>query len=93
MRFSVVRQKLPGDEVKLRALHWDGPDPLPGDRLRTSTGRQYLIERIGKRRPTNAFTIVCRVLPEGYDLQHGVVFTWTWTRKSMRRPKGWRGAR
>lgn len=90
MRFSTSRQKLVGDEVKLRALWWEGPLPEEGDRLRTSTGRQYLIVRIGKQRPTGAFTLVCRVLPEGYAHNAGTSFAWTWTRKQHRRPRAWR---
>lgn len=91
MRLSVNRQRFVGDEVKLRALWWEGPMPEHGDRLRTSTGRQYLIERIGKRRPPGvSFTLTCRVLPDGYAHSAGVVFAWTWTRKALRRPKGWR---
>jgi len=97
VRFSGSLKKPVGDEVRLRALHWDGPAPVRGDRLRTSTGRQYLIERISTPRKamvtakaTDPFTLVCRVLPDGYAADTGLTFDWLWTRKALRRPRGWR---
>lgn len=89
-RFSVRQAggKLVGDEVKLRALWWDGPLPIPGDMLETSTGRRYLIDLVGKQRPTLAFTLRARVVPSDLAVPFGHrLFRWTWTRKTTRRPK------
>lgn len=88
-RFSVYcGPKRIGDEVKLRALWWDGPQPTPGDLLGTSTGRVYLVELVGKRRPSGSFSIRCRVAPPDAPIAFGhALWRWTWTRKTTRRPK------
>lgn len=87
-RFGGGLRKRVGDEVRLRALWWDGDLPTPGDLLETSTGRVYLIERVGKQRPTGSFTLHCRVAPSDAPIAFGhALWRWTWTRKTTRRPK------
>jgi hypothetical protein len=81
--------KLVGDRVRLRALWWDGPLPRAGDMLETSTGRRYLIQQVGSTAPS--FTLHCVVVPDDCALPPGhKLFRWTWTRKALRRPKGWK---
>lgn len=78
-----------GDEVRLRALWWDGPAARVGDLLRTSTGRCYLIVEIGVPRPPGvSFSIRAMVMPEQHAAPEGCSeFRWTWTRKARRVPK------
>jgi hypothetical protein len=66
-----------GDLVTLRRAFWDGPEPRPGDELRTSTGRRYLIRQIRGR------ALDCVVVPLDAELA-GQVFWWRW---SPRRPR------
>lgn len=80
-----------GDEVRLRALWWEGPLPDPGDLMQTSTGRRYLIQQIGPRGSGRAFTLRCIIVASDCALPPGhKLFRWTWTRKSTRLPKAFR---
>jgi len=62
------------DETKLTRLWWHGQEPVPGDGLRTSTGRTYLILEVRGR------TLRCLVLPRGEPVD-GTVFEWAWARR------------
>mgnify|MGYP006949699578 CR=1 FL=1 len=66
------------DRCILTRLWWNGPEPVPGDGLRTKSGRLYLIMDVrGKR-------LECLVLPKSEPIE-GTVFEWTWgarTRKA-----------
>jgi hypothetical protein len=74
-----VKQSL--QRVTLTCNHWHGPiPPMPGDWLRTSTGRTYeVVEVRGKR-------LICRVLPWGSQQPFGVtLYHWEWSKRIRKR--------
>lgn len=66
------------DPVKLTRHWWDGPEPVPGDALRTRTGRTYLIQRVVGR------ILHCVVLPKSDSSVPGRVFEWIWSSRNRR---------
>lgn len=64
---------------------WHGPDPEPGDVLRSARGRfVYVIERIVKRRATGRLVLEVERFPRDRlpDLPPGSrVHRWTWDKR------------
>lgn len=65
------------DQVTFRVSFWDttSGEPMPGDEMRTCTGRRYQILRIKPK------SITCLVLPKDADVQ-GKVWRWEWNRRN-----------
>lgn len=66
--------KQPWDKVKFRVSFWNGPAPEPGDEMRTSRGRRYLILDLTEK------SVTCLVLPPDESVT-GRVFEWRWNKK------------
>ena len=65
------------DCLTLTRLWWEAPEPVTGDVLRTTTGRQYAILNVrGKK-------LDCLVMSPGEGTK-GRVFDWRWTRRRAR---------
>lgn len=64
--------------VKLRRISWSGSEPVPGDVLRTKTGRQYEIQEVVGNKLT------CMIIPAEAKPAEGFrVIPWYW--KSRKR--------
>lgn len=65
--------KGPGSFVTLTRMWWKCREPVPGDVLRTATGRRYVIIGVRRRK------LDCIVLaPDEADPELARVFEWTW---------------
>lgn len=63
-----------GAVVRLRVDSWEGEPAVPGDFLRTATGRCYKIDEIAGR------TLVCTVLErDAVAPGEPGVFAWAWS--------------
>lgn len=69
--------KRPGEPTTLTLLWWHGEPPVPGDVLKTKTGRRYLIlEQKGRRQ-------MCVVMrPE--ERSTGLTFDFEWAKRERR---------
>lgn len=75
--------KAPGQTVTLRSVSWEGEFPVPGDLLRTKTGRTYEVEKV---RGNN---LICVVLPKGLPTDGSRVHEWWWlSRRKKQARKG-----
>jgi hypothetical protein len=77
-----------GDPAKLTVLFWKGPDPMPGDAVKTSTGRRYLIQRLKFGKPRNRNlgplrALECVVIGPA-DVVPGRTFEWTCGKRQRR---------
>lgn len=74
----------PGDQVRLRRLFWEGPEPLMGDLLVTrSRRRSYMVLEV--RGPV----LDCVVLrPEARGDPDATIFEWMWSRRSRTAERG-----
>ncbi len=73
------------DRTVLTVNFWEGTEPQSGDGLRTTTGRQYLILTVLRKRTGALKALECLVLPETERIP-GTVFEWRWSpRKGTRR--------
>lgn len=70
--------KQPWDPVSMNVLFWHGPAPVPGDELKTSTGRRYLIQSYDGKRIKGV------VLPKDAEPTDGKVFDWVWGSRKKR---------
>lgn len=65
----------------MNVMFWHGPAPVPGDELKTSTGRRYLIQSYDGKRIKGV------VLPKDAPITDGRVFDWVWgSRKTKAAP-------
>ena len=78
-RSKAALERRVGEQVRLRRLWWDGPEPTAGDELRTRSGRRYLVCEVRGK------TIVCRVLPLDAEQLAGRVWHWEWANRTRKR--------
>lgn len=71
-----------GQSVTLRAVAWEGSLPVAGDWLRTSTGRQYEIERV--RGSACPLRLDCVIIPPESNAGDIRVHQWVWNVRRAR---------
>jgi hypothetical protein len=74
----------PGDQVRLRRLFWDGPEPVTGDLLVTRSGRRKYVVLEVRGPLLDCVVVGADARPEGT----ANVFEWTWSRRSRAAERG-----